>query len=307
VADADLANPGATYYYEANYIVAGDQALANNWGYRRCTMSWNGTVWVFATPSANPLVPGPALGGWGESSDTVVVAPGDGEALLAVQTTDLGGGKWRYEYALLNLNSDRRIRAFSLPITGVPNITAMGFHDNDAIPANDWQVTLDADTLRWQSETFAQNPDANALMFGYLFNFRFEADAAPASLGATLGLFKPGAGAAVVASTLGPASPVAAVEGDPAPVVRVLDIRPNPSRGGATIWYQATREGVDLSIFDAAGRRLRTLVDLGHETGIRSVTWDGRGVDGARVRSGVYYVRLRSGSVTAARSVVMVD
>lgn len=306
VADSDLANPGATYYYEADYIVAGDHALANNWGYRRCTMSWNGTAWVFATPAANPLIPGPALGGWGQSSDTVAVAPGDGEVLLSVQTTDLGGGKWRYEYALLNLNSDRRIRAFSLPIAGVPNITAMGFHDNDAIPANDWQVTLDADTLRWQSETFAQNPNANALMFGYLFNFRFEADAAPVSLGATLGIFKPGAGAGVAASTLGPVSPVAAVGEAAAPRTRVIDVRPNPFSRSATIRYETTRGGAELSIFDASGRWVRTLVDQAAEDGFRSVTWDGRADDGARVRSGVYYVRLRSGSVTAARSIVMV-
>lgn len=307
VADADLAIPGATYYYEANYIVAGDEMPANNWGHRRCTMTWNGSVWVFSTPEANPLVPGPALSGWGEASDTVVVAPGDGEVLLAVQTTDLGAGRWGYEYALLNLNSDRQIRAFSLPVGGVPNIGGIGFHDNDAVAANDWSMTLEADTLRWQTGTYAQDPNARALVFGYLYNFRFEADAPPGAVGARLGLFKPGVGATVDATSLGPVAPVAAVGDAAAPGARVIDIRPNPSTRSATIRYQAMDPGAELGIFDASGRRMRTLADPGRGAGVRSVVWDGRADDGTRVRPGVYYVRLRSGSVTAARSLVMVD
>lgn len=305
VADADLANPGATYYYEANYIVAGDQALANNWGHRSCTMSWNGAVWVFSNLA--PLTQGPALSAWGGAADTVAVAPGDGEVLLAVKTIDLGAGRWGYEYALLNLNSDRQIRAFSLPVSGVPNIGGMGFHDNDAIPSNDWQVTLGADTLRWQTETFAQNPNANALVFGYLVNFRFEADAAPGPLAATLGIFKPGEGTTVAAATTGPAAPVAAVGDAATPRTRVIEVRPNPFNRSATIWYETTRGGAELGIFDTSGRRIRVLVDQATEDGLRSVTWDGRGDDGARVRSGVYYVRLRSGAVTVARPLVMVD
>jgi flagellar hook capping protein FlgD len=305
--DADLANPGATYYYEANYIVEGDQALVNNWGYRRCTMSWNGFLWAFSTPESNPLVEGPALGGWGDSSHAVDVAPGDGQVLLAVQTTDLGGGTWHYEYALLNLNSDRQIRSFSLPVVGVSNISNIGFHDNDTNAANDWQVSVDGGSITWQTETFAQNPNAKALVFGYLNNFRFDADAAPGPLNAVLSPFKPGIGSDVTAGTTGPTNTVTAVGDAVPPTTRVIDIRPNPFTRSATIWYQATSGSVDLCVYDAAGRKVRTLVTGAGETGVRSVVWRGDDDGGARVRAGVYYARLRSGPVTAARSLVIVD
>lgn len=307
VADADLANPGATYFYEAYYVVQGDQKPANNWGYRRCTMSWNGSAWSFSTPGSNPLVEGPALAAWGGASTAVDGAAGDGQVLLAVQTTDLGGGTWRYEYALLNMSSDRQIRSFSLPVLGVPNISNIGFHDNDSDPANDWQVSADSDSITWQTETFAQNPNAHALVFGYQYNFRLDADAAPGSLNAALGLFKPGAGSDVIAVSTGPTNAVTAVGEGARPTAQVIDVRPNPFNRSATIWYRATAGSVDLSIYDAAGRMVRKLVDRADGTGVRSVIWSGDGDGGARVRAGVYYARLRSGPVTAARPLVIVD
>jgi flagellar hook capping protein FlgD len=306
-ADADLANNGATYFYEARYIVQGDEAPANNWGYRLCTMSWNGAAWSFTTPGGSPLVEGPALGGWGDSAATFQVAPGDGQVMLAVQTTDLGGGTWHYGYALLNLNSNRQVRSFSLPVPGVPNITNIGFHDNDVDAANDWQVTLGGDTITWQTETFAQNPNAHALVFGYMFNFQFDAGTPPRSQDATLGIFKPGTGTFVVGRTTGPIDALTAVGGATAPLARVLDVRPNPFDRSATIRYQTASGSVDLSIYDAAGRRVRTLVREVEGAGVRSVVWSGDADNGTRVRAGVYYARLRSGPVTAARSLVIVD
>ena len=306
-ADGDLANSGAAYYYEARYIVEGDGKPENNWGHRACTMSWDGGVWSFSTPVDSPLVVGPALGGWGDSSATLEVAPGDGEVMLAVRTTDLGGDTWHYEYALLNLTSNRQIRSFSLPVPGVPNIANIGFHDNDADAGNDWQVTLDGDTITWQTETYAQNPNANPLVFGTMVNFRFEAGTPPRSRDATLGLFKPGVGSTVDASTAGPIDALTAVAEAPAPAARVLDIRPNPFDRSATIRYQTASGSADLSIYDTAGRRVRTLVSGAQDAGVRSVVWSGDADNGTRVGAGVYYARLRSGPVTAARSLVIVD
>ena len=306
-ADSDLANSGATYYYEARYLVAGDGKPSNNWGYRPCTMSWDGGAWSFSTPGGSPLVEGPALGGWGDSSDTFEVAPGDGQVMLAVQTTDLGGGAWHYEYALLNLTSNRQVHSFSLPVPGVPNITNIGFHDNDIDAANDWQVTLDGDTITWQTETYAQNPNAHSLVFGYMVNFRFDAGTPPRSQNASLGIFKPGVGSTAVARTTGPIDAVTAVGDAAAPLARVLDVRPNPFDRSATIRYQTASGSVDLSIYDAAGRRVRTLVDEDQGTGVHSVVWNGDADNGTRVHAGVYYARLRSGPVTAARSLVIVD
>lgn len=48
------------------------------------------------------------------------------------------------------------------------------------------------------SGPYAQNPDANALRWDTVYNFRFECTAAPVMGVATLGLFKPGATTAPV-------------------------------------------------------------------------------------------------------------
>jgi hypothetical protein len=304
-ADADLANPGATYSYEARYLVAGDQVPTNNWGYRACTMSWNGAVWTFAT--TGPLIEGPALGGWGDSSRTLNVAPGDGEVLLTVKTTPLGGATWHYEYALLNLSSDRQVRSFSLPVSSVSNIANIGFHDNDGDAGNDWQVALDADSIRWQTSTWAQDPNAHALVFGEMVNLRFDADAPPRAASGTLGIFKPGTGSLVPFALTGPAGDVTGVADRHPARPWVLEIRPNPLRRSATIRYETTPGRADLAIYDAAGRRMRTLVGEDQGAGIHSVTWDGAGEEGTRVHSGIYYARLRTGAVTIARSLAIVD
>ncbi len=308
VADADLNNPGATYYYESYYVIRDDQLLENNWGSKICTMSWDGNSWDFTTPGANnPLLEGPALGRWGELRTTVDAAAGDGQVLLAVQTTDLGNGSHHFEYALLNRNSDRQIRSFVLPLAGALNITNIGFHDNDTNAANDWQVTVDGNAITWQTDTHDVDPNAPALMFGNMVNFRFDADAAPMSVDASLGLFKPGTGTEVLAATLGPVGQITGVGvGEHSSVARLIDVRPNPFNRTTTIWFETSAGDAELSIYDAAGRRVRRLVEPSAATGLRSVVWNGNSDDGSPVRAGVYYARLRAKTVTAVKSVVIV-
>jgi hypothetical protein len=274
-------------------------------------MTWNTPtpgIWNFTTPGAgNALIWGPAIERWGELRTTVPVDAADGVVVLGVQTTDLGGGVFRYEYALMNRNSDRQIRSFSIPVAGVANISNIGFHDNDLDPATDWQVAVENGAITWQTQTHAENPNANALVFGYLFNFRFDADAAPAATEATLGPFKPGAGGDVLAATRGPVNPLVGV-GEAAPATaRVLGVRPNPFDHGTTISFATVARGARLEIYDAAGRRVRNLVDDQREAGVHTVTWDGQADGGARVSPGVYYARLRSGAQTSVRSLVVVE
>src|SRR4029434_9360955 len=52
-------------------------------------------------------------------------------------------------------------------------------------------------SITWNSETFAQNENANAIRWGTLYNFRFDANQAPQSVNATVGYFKTGASMSV--------------------------------------------------------------------------------------------------------------
>ena len=68
---------------------------------------------------------------------------------------------------------------------------------------------------------------------------------------------------------------------------------PNPLNPTTRISYYTTRKGrVQLQVFDAAGRLIRTLVDKKEEPGRHVVTWDGADSHGGRVAAGVYFCRL---------------
>ena len=71
--------------------------------------------------------------------------------------------------------------------------------------------------------------------------------------------------------------------------------QPNPSSSATQIAFAlASAARVDLSVFDAAGRRVATLMQGEVPMGSRSVTWDGRGTDGLPVAAGVYFARLNT-------------
>ena len=56
-----------------------------------------------------------------------------------------------------------------------------------------WTVTQNASSITWNTETFAQNQNANAIRFSTLYNFRFDADQPPNPTNAMVGYFKTGA------------------------------------------------------------------------------------------------------------------
>ena len=59
-------------------------------------------------------------------------------------------------------------------------------------------------TLTWSTQSFDQNIFANAIRWGTLYNFRFDADSAPQEAAATIGLFKPGTPEALAVNVKGP-------------------------------------------------------------------------------------------------------
>jgi flagellar hook assembly protein FlgD len=81
---------------------------------------------------------------------------------------------------------------------------------------------------------------------------------------------------------------------------------PNPFNPSTTIKYSVASEGrVQLMVFDAAGRRIRMLVDEDQPAGSHHVTFDGRDDAGSAVASGVYFYRLDAAGVTQTRKMVL--
>src|SRR5216110_1749794 len=128
-----------------------------------------------------------------------------GFGLWVIKVTNPSAGVWHYEYALYNMNLDRSIQSFSVPVGGA-NISNIGFHappqepgwpndgtfNNQGYSSMPWAVTQTSDSITWNSEAFAQNQNANAIRFGTLYNFRFDADQPPQNALATIGFFKTG-------------------------------------------------------------------------------------------------------------------
>lgn len=82
--------------------------------------------------------------------------------------------------------------------------------------------------------------------------------------------------------------------------------RPNPVRGLGQVSFQVpSKTRVDLTIYDVAGRALRTLVNGSVDAGLHSVSWDGTDDQGHALASGVYYARMDAGDFQATRSVVI--
>jgi hypothetical protein len=217
VADLEVANgSGPTHYYgEAMYVTQDDAAANNNdnnASYREVTMT-NPSAGVWDFEFLGPTVrKDPALRAWKVIDPSVtlinVAVPEPGSPLsdpnslmvLGFKTTSLGGGQWHYEYALLNMNSERGAQSFALPIPAGVTVTNIGFHDVDYlggdgnggvnVDATNWSSSLAGGTLTWSTTPWATNNNANGLRWGTLFNFRFDATTAPATGSATLGFFK---------------------------------------------------------------------------------------------------------------------
>jgi hypothetical protein len=92
---------------------------------------------------------------------------------------------------------------------------------------------------------------------------------------------------------------------DPVPG-KPLAVYPNPFRETARIACGPSGAGkVDLSIFDASGRRVREFPEISSED--VSVEWDGRDSSGRRLPPGVYFVRMKFENLKISRKVVLLD
>jgi hypothetical protein len=85
---------------------------------------------------------------------------------------------------------------------------------------------------------------------------------------------------------------------------------PNPFHGSMRMSFvvsDAAGAEVEMSVFDVAGRHVATLARGRYDAGPHVVQWDGRGLDGARARTGMYFVRGRIGSADVTTSVMKVE
>ncbi len=81
---------------------------------------------------------------------------------------------------------------------------------------------------------------------------------------------------------------------------------PNPFNPATHILYNLpTAESVSLTIYNSLGQEVRKLVEARQQPGAHTVVWDGRDQSGQPLASGMYYYRLRAGSFTASKKMLL--
>jgi hypothetical protein len=223
IAQAEVADPSARYFFEAQYVAADDSQAgnhANNCSYRE--VSFNSPTSI---SSAAPITMfKPAIYAWETfdpfaSVDATIVPDEGGVGVHGIfnvgfRVTDNGDGTWHYEYAVHNQTSNRAAGTFSVPIPAGVQVTNVGFHGvlhHSGSPYSnvDWTWSLAGGALTWEAtETFAQDPNGNAIRWGTMYNFRFDASTGPTNDQVTIGLYEPGTPAAIDADVRTPHAPV---------------------------------------------------------------------------------------------------
>ncbi|MBD3334779.1 MAG: S8 family serine peptidase [Candidatus Eisenbacteria bacterium] len=84
-------------------------------------------------------------------------------------------------------------------------------------------------------------------------------------------------------------------------------VQPNPAGQATKIGYSLPHSGpVRIEIFDANGRRVRTLWDGWQMAGDHRIAWDARDGDGQAVAGGTYFLHVASGGEAFSRKVTIV-
>ena len=220
--------PGASYYFEYWYIVRDQVDIYNAMGYRPITFSKNAQGLWSALPVLDlngvPIfVNGPVINKWvnpaSPSAGTMnqELLTSEGRARIAVTTTALGAGLYRYNYAVMNLDFSRAVidavhpnepnlhvlssdgfSALNIPISAGATISNARFDDTDDDAGNDWTVTQTANALHWQA------PSTHPLNWGTLYHFAFTANRAPLPARVDLAIATTGSPMSYPTTTLAP-------------------------------------------------------------------------------------------------------
>ena len=223
IRDLDLLpqfNPDALYFIEGMYVASDDAAANNdfnNASYRRVSLDAGLGMQV----EGSTMRERPAIHAWrdhGLGPDTPdptvtvvpVDVPGDGRFWVASRAQEQSNGRWVYDYAVLNLNSDRAASSFKIPLpaAGQPifaGFRGVAYHSGEIYDNTDWEDKFAASAVTWSSPTsFDRDPASNALRWGTMYSFLMISLDPPTTGAAEIGLFKPGTPESVQATVLVP-------------------------------------------------------------------------------------------------------
>jgi len=87
---------------------------------------------------------------------------------------------------------------------------------------------------------------------------------------------------------------------------RLREVRPNPFTPRTTIFFDLPSAlHVNVAVYDAAGRLVRTLVNEVQAAGSHAVEWDSTDDSGRSVGSGIYFCTMRAGSFQSQKQMAL--
>lgn len=206
VDESDILPPssnGARYFFEYWYVVRDDDDVYNSMGHREIVLRKPGANWLVDLVGADgpqqDFFPGPVVDRWvdpaAENAQAInreLVTP-SGRLRVASKVTPLEAGRWRYEYAVMNVDyaqaevdpahasepnlrllSNRGLARFGVPVAIGAMTGGMRFDDADRNDDNDWAARAVPGSAEWN----ARSAD-DTLGWGMLYHFEFVSDVAP--------------------------------------------------------------------------------------------------------------------------------
>src|SRR5437899_8062258 len=105
--------------------------MYNHISYRPFAVSGGPTTFTFGAAGLTVRMQ-PAIQTWTSTGATVAQVepdPGnDGIWFMGYKVTNPSAGVWHYEYGLYNMNLDRALQSFTVPLSPEANLTNIEFH-----------------------------------------------------------------------------------------------------------------------------------------------------------------------------------
>lgn len=90
------------------------------------------------------------------------------------------------------------------------------------------------------------------------------------------------------------------------PTSLAINNYPNPFNPETTISFNNPKSGnVSLAIYNIKGQLVKTLLDEDVSTGAHSIVWNGKNEIGKAVSSGVYFTKIKTGTVTKIKKMIL--
>jgi hypothetical protein len=190
VKEADLLTPGARFFIEGHYITPDDAGVGN--GHNNVShmevfveRDANGAITIRNPPPGPPTTirETPAIMAWPYAQFAIHDPwPDDGRIIVGYKVTRLTRTKFRYSYAVYNLNSARPVREFSIPVdegtVQNPGFGAVASHGEPWSTAP-WSAEIANGRLTWSTANGAGDANSNVIRWGTTYNFWFDASSAP--------------------------------------------------------------------------------------------------------------------------------